>query len=219
MWLALDASTYRGSVAVLDGGQVVSANEVAMRGTTEERLMPAVVDAVAVAGGWGGIRAVFVGGGPGSFTSLRIAAAIAKGVATARGLPLWTGSSLALAAADPTLGPGRFLVALDAMRGDVYVEGFVRTVAGSLGVHGPSSRIPRDAAIAQARAWDAVLIVLPDPESAVARPHAMVCGALMAAGLATQVDVATWEPAYGRLAEAQVVWEARHGRPLPGGTA
>jgi tRNA threonylcarbamoyladenosine biosynthesis protein TsaB len=28
------------------------------------------------------------------------------------------------------------------------------------------------------------------------------------------VDRARWEPAYGRLAEAQVKWEAAHGRPL-----
>jgi tRNA threonylcarbamoyladenosine biosynthesis protein TsaB len=27
-------------------------------------------------------------------------------------------------------------------------------------------------------------------------------------------DLASWEPAYGRLAEAQVKWEAAHGRPL-----
>ena len=28
------------------------------------------------------------------------------------------------------------------------------------------------------------------------------------------VDLASWEPVYGRLAEAQVKWEAAHGRPL-----
>ena len=31
------------------------------------------------------------------------------------------------------------------------------------------------------------------------------------------VDVRSWEPAYGRLAEAQVRWESAHGRPLPRG--
>jgi tRNA threonylcarbamoyladenosine biosynthesis protein TsaB len=30
------------------------------------------------------------------------------------------------------------------------------------------------------------------------------------------VDLASWEPSYGRLAEAQVRWEATHGRPLQG---
>jgi tRNA threonylcarbamoyladenosine biosynthesis protein TsaB len=45
-----------------------------------------------------------------------------------------------------------------------------------------------------------------------ARPHARAV-ALMAEPAA--VDLATWEPAYGRLAEAQVKWEAAHGRALP----
>jgi tRNA threonylcarbamoyladenosine biosynthesis protein TsaB len=30
------------------------------------------------------------------------------------------------------------------------------------------------------------------------------------------VSLDAWEPAYGRLAEAQVKWEAAHGRPLAG---
>jgi tRNA threonylcarbamoyladenosine biosynthesis protein TsaB len=30
-------------------------------------------------------------------------------------------------------------------------------------------------------------------------------------------DLATWEPNYGRLAEAQVKWEAAHGRALTAG--
>ena len=33
---------------------------------------------------------------------------------------------------------------------------------------------------------------------------------------ADAADLAAWEPAYGRLAEAQVKWEAAHGRPLAG---
>jgi tRNA threonylcarbamoyladenosine biosynthesis protein TsaB len=31
------------------------------------------------------------------------------------------------------------------------------------------------------------------------------------------VNIGSWEPAYGRLAEAQVKWESAHGRPLPVG--
>ena len=42
--------------------------------------------------------------------------------------------------------------------------------------------------------------------------------ALLAAALegAAPVDLAAWEPRYGRLAEAQVRWEREHGRPLAG---
>ena len=71
--LAIDASTYRGTVAVISGGQVIAAAEVAMRGEREERLMPAVAAAlgearIAVAD----LGRVVAGAGPGSFTSLRI---------------------------------------------------------------------------------------------------------------------------------------------------
>ena len=90
--LALDASTYRGSVAVIRGTRVVADAATAMRGTSEsergERLMPAVAAVldrahVRVAD----LGAVVCGSGPGSFTSLRIAAAIAKGIADGADVP------------------------------------------------------------------------------------------------------------------------------------
>jgi tRNA threonylcarbamoyladenosine biosynthesis protein TsaB len=34
---------------------------------------------------------------------------------------------------------------------------------------------------------------------------------------AAPADLAEWEPLYGRLAEAQVKWEAEHGHPLQPG--
>src|SRR5207253_4368368 len=46
-WLALDASTYAGTVAVLHGPVVVVDRAVAMRGEREERLMPRLVEALA----------------------------------------------------------------------------------------------------------------------------------------------------------------------------
>ena len=82
-FLAVDAATYSGSVAVLRGRQLLDEGEVVMRGATEERLMPAIVDvlgraAVDVAD----LDGVACGAGPGSFTSLRIAGALAKGIAS-----------------------------------------------------------------------------------------------------------------------------------------
>ena len=44
--LAIEASTYAVSVAVIQGGIVVAERETAMRGEREERLMPAVADAL-----------------------------------------------------------------------------------------------------------------------------------------------------------------------------
>ena len=48
------------------------------------------------------------------------------------------------------------------------------------------------------------------PPGRLAQPHARSAMRVEA----TVVDLASWEPAYGRLAEAQVKWEASHGRPL-----
>lgn len=213
MELALDACGYIGTVAVFDGATVVASREVAMRGEAEERLMPAVVEAVMTAGGWDRLSAIWVGAGPGSFTPLRLAASIAKGVATARGLPLYAGSSLALAAADPGLGEGRVAVALDAMRGEVFVQLFERT-GGSLGAPEPWQRVARDAAAELAQRAGARLVSLPAAGAGKVRPHAAHFRFLHDAGLMTPVDLEGWEPEYGRLAEAQVVWETRHGRPL-----
>ena len=47
--LALDAATYEGSVAVIRDGRGLAVRTVAMRGETEERLMPAVLAALAEA--------------------------------------------------------------------------------------------------------------------------------------------------------------------------
>jgi hypothetical protein len=48
-----------------------------------------------------------------------------------------------------------------------------------------------------------------------AHPHARGAASLLDAIVAAgPVDLAAWEPEYGRLAEAQVKWEATHGRKL-----
>ena len=95
--LALDASTHRGSVAVLDDARVLVQSTAAMRGQDREQLMPAVATALREAGaGFHVVERVVCGAGPGSFTSLRIAASIAKGIAVGRAIPLFAISSLAL---------------------------------------------------------------------------------------------------------------------------
>lgn len=216
--LALDASTYLGTVAVLQGTTVRAEGEAAMRGRDEERLMPAVADTLARAGvGVEALDRVVCGGGPGSFTSLRIAGAIAKGIATARGIPLYAARSLDLiaAGAHPALGPGEYLCALDAMRGELYVAAVTVVAPGVVapedGVHLWSpERLAAEAAERGA-------IPIGPGRVLEGAPHARGVSALLPGILAAgPVDLGAWEPAYGRLAEAQVKWEASHGRPLAG---
>ena len=215
--LALDASTYVGTVAVLRGGRLLASGEARMRGEHEERLMPAVVEVLAAAGVTpDALDAVACGAGPGSFTSLRIAGSIAKGIATARGCPLYAVSSLALvvAGAQPRLDAGRWLATLDAMRGERFAALVVTDDAGRVTEVGHVSRVPADGAQELARALDARVV---PHEHGQGAPHAR--GAVHALQLMAQggpVNLDAWEPDYGRLAEAQVKWEAAHGRPLGG---
>lgn len=214
--LCLDAAAGDGTIALLRDGTLIGEHSVVMRSEHEERFLPAVVGILASAGVQASALArVVCGEGPGSFTSLRVVAAAAKGLALGIGCPLFAVPSLALivAAEAATAGEGRWIATLDAMRGDrhaalveVTADGTVRRVEG-LGLL-PAAEIAARAAALGAPA------IGPD-ELRVARPHAR--GVARAAALVLArgaVDLASWEPVYGRLAEAQVQWELAHGRPL-----
>jgi tRNA threonylcarbamoyladenosine biosynthesis protein TsaB len=213
--LALDASTYVGTVAVLRDGKVVAVREALMRGEHEERLMPAVLAALADVGAVPrDVARVVCGAGPGSFTSLRIAAGIAKGIAHGANVPLYAVSSLALviAATEPAFPPGRYIAALDAMRGERYAQAIVVHEDGRVVVDGLSALATLEQLAASG---DRVVGPL---EPGAHAPHARGVAAMLEAILAEgPVDLDAWEPSYGRLAEAQVRWEAAHGRPLASG--
>ena len=211
--LAIDASTSVGTVAVLRGRTVIAEGEARMRGERQERLMPAVADALAAAGvGVGEVARVVCGAGPGSFTSLRIAASITKGVAYGGGCELCAVGSLLLlgaaAGAAVPLRPGRYLAAIDAMRGEHF--------AVEISVDEWIEQRSPVALIATARlngeAERRGLTTLGPGLEVDARPHARAAARVASP---SAVELATWEPAYGRLAEAQVKWEAAHGRALP----
>jgi len=216
--LALDASTYTGSVAVWRGKHLVADATTPMRDPTHERLMPTVASALANAGASASqLSRVICGGGPGSFTSLRIAGAIAKGLALADDAELWSVPSLALIAggADPALSPGKYAAVLDALRGELYVG--VYDVASDGEVHEIAQPRILEAALLDDFARDHEAIVVGPSRGLGHEPHARGAVRLLRSGVARRVDLGDWEPEYGRLAEAQVRWEAAHGRPLPKG--
>ena len=214
--LAIDASTYRGTVALLTGRHVIATSEIAMRGEREERLMPAIAAALGSAGAAvGDLTEVIVGGGPGSFTSLRIGAALAKGICVARKLPLAAMPSLALlvAGTDSAVADGRYLAILDAMRGDVYAA-VIESSSGMVVRVSDPHLVPRAAVGALAKDHGARIVGA--GESLDSSPHAKGL-ARLDPSLVHRVSLAAWEPAYGRLAEAQVKWETEHGRSLATG--
>src|SRR3954462_12049469 len=68
--LVLDASTYTGTVAVLEDQRLVIERAATMRGRDSERLMPTVDSVLREAGRTiRDVHRVVCGGGPGSFTS------------------------------------------------------------------------------------------------------------------------------------------------------
>jgi len=214
--LAIDASTYVGTVAVVRGTRLLAAGDAAMRGRDEERLMPAVVATLERAGVEPReLTRIVCGAGPGSFTSLRIAGAIAKGMAVALDRPLYAVSTSALILfADRVPTAGRYLVLIDAMRGDVYATR-VDVDGDGMVIVSDTTVMPAAGAIALALDEGRALAGPAAPDAADSAPHARALAhAAVQALLGAPVDLDVWEPAYGRLAEAQVKWEAAHGRPL-----
>jgi tRNA threonylcarbamoyladenosine biosynthesis protein TsaB len=220
--LVVEASTYAGSTALLDGSTLLGDRSVAMRGREHEALMPAVAELLAEAGiSPREIHRVICGAGPGSFTSLRIAASIAKGIALAADAALVPVSSLALlvASREPRQA-GRFVAAVDAMRGEHYVQTYEQNEAGDLEFATGLTLVPSGMLREVAKSQRAMLLgpQVHVEEGSVVVPHARSAAYITKLiDSIPSVDLASWEPAYGRLAEAQVKWEAAHGRPLHAG--
>ena len=214
--LALDASTYAASVALVEGKGVLRERTVVMRDPRHERLMPAVAETLGQ-DGVAEIDGIVCGAGPGSFTSLRIAASIAKGLAAASGKPLFAVSSLALLIAGSESGPpaGRWLSLLDAMRGESFAQLFEVTAVGEISAASELRVVREEEITALARSMAAR--TAGRGRELEATPHARGVVRLAAhAGPGSPVDLDSWEPDYGRLAEAQVRWESAHGRSLDG---
>ena len=232
-WLAIDTAAEIASVAVGSGRQVTAAESVRGARQHAAQIIPLIHQVLARAGARvDQIAGIVVSDGPGSFTGLRIGWAAAKGIAQERDLRLSAVPSLlgaAHAAARGEAGP--VAACYDALRGEVFgavysfPSGRVETlVAPALFTMTSLTRIapvrPRLAVGDGAQRYaDAV-------ESWTGRrPEGLdtipaIAASLLALAEIEELtraldDVASAEPVYGRPAEAQVKWEARHGRPLP----
>jgi tRNA threonylcarbamoyladenosine biosynthesis protein TsaB len=123
MLLALDTSTRLGSLAIGDDSGLIGECTLSVRATHSETVLPEAVRLFARAGRRvEELTAVVVGAGPGSFTGVRIAASLAKGLCFARDIPLLAFSSLAAVAASS--GGKRVCAAFDARRGEVYAAAY-----------------------------------------------------------------------------------------------
>jgi tRNA threonylcarbamoyladenosine biosynthesis protein TsaB len=216
--LAIDASTYIGDVAVLDGSCVLAEDSVAMKDAQREHLMPAVSASMERAG----VRAREIqrgicGAGPRRFTSLPIWGANSKGLASGVGCPLFAVSSMALVLGSAQLPSGRYLVAVDALRDEFYIGLYTIDPIGAISEVEPVRRATSGILQELAESLEA-RVVSPSPLAGAitagprARAVALLEHIIHENG---PVSLDTWEPSYGRLAEAQVRWEFAHRQTLP----
>jgi len=232
-WLAIDTATDVASVAV--GIPPLAQGAAFVQGARQHAAeIVSLVDRVLVPAGvrLEDVEGIVLGDGPGSFTGLRIGWAAAKGLAQESGLSLRAVPSLMAAAAGAArvLGAVPVAACFDALRGQVYgavyvidahaVETLVPPLVLTIDeLAGRSPQRPRlvvgDGALRyadQVARWSGAA---PVPLEALGPPAVSLLALLRRDGAATIIDPATGEPVYGRPAEAQAKWEARHGRPLP----
>jgi tRNA threonylcarbamoyladenosine biosynthesis protein TsaB len=221
--LALEGATYEGSVALIADSIVVAERTLSpddngiSRIGRGEKLMPAVAECLEECGvRRGEIERIICGAGPGSFTSLRVAGSVAKGLAAGYGVDLYAVSSLLLTVtgARSPLPPGEYLSVLDAMRGEFFAVRVVLKSGGLATLLEPAALVSADELTELSERERALKVIGPGQQHD-ARPHARGVAPILAQILESgPADLASWEPDYGRLAEAQVRWEAAHGRPL-----
>lgn len=139
--LGLDTSTFLLQVALLRRDGTVAA-ELREKVSTHTPRLPGVLEGLIQTAGLslGDLCAVGVTRGPGSFTGLRVGLAAAQGLGKGLGLPVYGLSTLeAVARGCPAEGRGAVL--LDARRGEVYVQPFLRE-AGKTTPLGPAQSLP-----------------------------------------------------------------------------
>lgn len=149
--LAFETSTEACSVAVYVDGQVRERFGIAPRRHTELAL-PWADEALAEAGvARSQLDAIAVGRGPGAFTGVRLAIAIAQGVALALDRPVVPVSTLAALAM--RAGGERRIAAIDARMGEVYLGVFARDGEGLAALSDEVVVKPDLAAIPDGDAW------------------------------------------------------------------
>lgn len=128
--LAIETSTYSGSIAVSEDDRVLGEYYLNMGPTHSERLVPAIDGLLGELGiGRKELGGVAVSLGPGSFTALRVGISTAKGLAYSLGIPVAGASSLEILAMNLPYSPFQVCALGDARKGELYAA-FFRTDGG-----------------------------------------------------------------------------------------
>ena len=225
--LAIETATRAASVAVIFDGKILAETLRESPQSFSETLMPQVEEVIKISGAFQKIDAIAVSIGPGSFTGLRIGLATAKALSYAWNVKIIGVPTLqAMAYNFPA---GKILTLIDAQKNRAYCQLFEKFSALSeLEVK------PIDEAITDLATLDGEIflcgdvlhkIKIPLPPNVKLAPinlkmprasSVALCGAdLLAAGKFD--NVMNLEPLYIRRAEAEELWEQRHGKAVRNG--
>jgi tRNA threonylcarbamoyladenosine biosynthesis protein TsaB len=150
--LALETATEACSVAVFVDGEVLERFEIAPRRHAELTLPELLLAEAGVAKSQ--LDAIAVGRGPGAFTGVRLAIALAQGIALALDRPLLPVSTLAALAMQAR--GGRIVSAIDARMGEVYMAAFARDGDGIVALGEEVVVRPDAASIPDGDCWHGV---------------------------------------------------------------
>jgi tRNA threonylcarbamoyladenosine biosynthesis protein TsaB len=220
--LGVDTATWRASVGLVVDRTVVAEQSLLTTGNHAASLLPLIDDVLRQAAcPVDALDALAVSSGPGSFTGLRIALSVAKGIAYATGARLVAVPTLEALARTVADHHGVICTVLDARKGELYAASFESSAAGL-------KRLTADALVTPESLLDALptpCIVLGDAverygaliESRLGRQvtllpfetHAPRGGVVAAIGLerlqaGQAADVHQLEPFYIRPSEAEV---------------
>ena len=149
--LGFDTSTEYCTAALLIDG-AVQVREVHAGQTHSQLLLPMCQDLLAEAGfALNQLDGIAFGAGPGSFTGLRIACAVAQGLALGADVPVYgVGSLLALAEAS---AGSRVIACLDARMGEVYHAVYARLDGGWQEISAPLLSAPEQVPLVSGSGW------------------------------------------------------------------
>ena len=218
--LAIDTSTPLGSVAAGTADTILAEVVLGVHARHSQALLPAidfVLQNAAIAKR--DIQRIVVGGGPGSFTGLRISAATAKALASALGSELFAYSGLAALAAGAAVADRPICALFDARRGEVYAAcyHFPEWAHMTTLLEPAPRRFDDVVALLDVRTTifvgdgallhDAAIIerggTVAPPHFAVPRASALIWLSHLAPAAGRVDDIAAWEPLYLRESGAE----------------
>lgn len=151
-WLALETTSFTGSVALLDDGVVVAETVLPSDQRSAKSLAP-TVERLLLERAWkpSEINAVAVVRGPGSFTGLRVGITFARTFAYAIGAELLGVDTHDVVAwrTPPSPAPRRLQIVLDAQRDELFAATFHRNVVAG----GPAWVRTGETKIVSRRSW------------------------------------------------------------------